>query len=59
VISVAGLVIVSDVTIVGVYLGSHAPATPVGIVAVAAAATRVGVSLIVVVRATGSQRGSG
>ena len=48
VLAVAGLVIIGDVTILGVYLGSDTPVSPLGVIAVAASLTRIGVSLLTV-----------
>jgi hypothetical protein len=55
-LGVAGLTIAGDVTIVGVYLGSDPLATPLGIVAVVASLTRIGVSLVTVRCAAGFRR---
>jgi hypothetical protein len=48
VLAIAGLAIAGDVTTIGVYLGSDYLPTPLGIVAVAASLTRIGVSLVIV-----------
>ncbi|WP_125810254.1 permease prefix domain 1-containing protein [Actinoplanes sp. ATCC 53533] len=56
VLAVAGLVVVGDVTIVGVYLCSGAPVQPLGLVAVTASLIRIGVSLLTVRRATALRR---
>lgn len=56
VLAVTGLVAVGDATIVAVYLGSDAPATPLGIVAIAASLIRIGVSLVTVRRAATLRR---
>jgi hypothetical protein len=56
VLAVAGLTVAGDVTIVGVHLASDAPATPLGIVAVAASLTRIVVSLVIVRRAAALRR---
>jgi len=53
VLAVAGLVVVGDVTVVAVYVGSDAPAGALGIVAVAASLTRIGFSLVVASRLRG------
>lgn len=56
VLAVAGLAIAGDLAIVGVYLASDSPAAPLGIVAIAASLTRVGVSLVIAHRAAALQR---
>lgn len=52
VLAVAGLVVIGDATILGVYLGSDARVSPLGVVAVAASLIRIGAGLAVVRRAS-------